>query len=66
MSGVFIEHLAFALGEEKFSVSESEQAGRLVSNAEVLRAAGFEYHHIARPRTSAYDLARCAVEPIPR
>lgn len=64
MSDVFVEHLTFALGEEKFSVSDSEQAGRLVSNAEGLAAAGFEYHHLARPRTSAYDLARRAVEPI--
>jgi len=54
---VFVGSFAHVLGERKFHVSESAAAGRLLSTAGDLEAAGFRWHHICEPATSAYDLA---------
>jgi 3-oxoacyl-[acyl-carrier-protein] synthase-3 len=62
--GVFVGSLGHALGERKVHVRESAAAGRLRSAPEDLEAAGFRWHHVCEPATSAYDLARAAVREI--
>jgi 3-oxoacyl-[acyl-carrier-protein] synthase III len=64
MDPVYAGAFSYALGERKFHVTESAAAGRLMSSAADLAEAGFEWHHICEPGTSAYDLARSAVAPI--
>lgn len=64
MHEVFIDHLTFQLGDETFSVDKSAEEGRTLSSSAVLKEAGFNAHHICRPQTSAYDLAREAVRQI--
>lgn len=54
----------YALGERKCHVDESAAAGRLFSSADDLRSAGFRWHHICEPATTAYDLAKAAVAAI--
>lgn len=61
-SGVFVESLAHALGDRRVHVGESAAAGRLGSARGDLEAAGFRWHHVCAPHTSAYELARAAVE----
>jgi 3-oxoacyl-[acyl-carrier-protein] synthase-3 len=63
-NSVYIDSFKYALGDRKCHVSDSAAAGRLFSSAEDLRAAGFCWHHICEPGTSAYDLASAAVRPI--
>jgi 3-oxoacyl-[acyl-carrier-protein] synthase-3 len=58
---VYVDHFSYALGERKCSVEESVEAGRTLSRASELDAAGFRYHHIAGDDTTGYDLARAAV-----
>ncbi len=60
MAEVFVSSFASSLGERKFHVSESAAAGRLLSTADDLESAGFRWHHICEPGTSAYDLAAAA------
>ena len=48
-------------GDRKVHVEESAAAGRLVSTAADLMEAGFRWHHMCEPTTTAYDLARAAV-----
>ena len=62
MSGVYLSHLATALGSERQSVEDAEAAGLLVSTAAALRSAGFETHHRCAADESAYDLAVRALE----
>jgi 3-oxoacyl-[acyl-carrier-protein] synthase-3 len=57
---VFVGSLAHSLGQQKFHVTESGAAGRLVSDAADLESAGFRWHHVCEPGTSAYDLAAAA------
>lgn len=57
---VFVGSFAHALGDRKFHVSESAAAGRLVSDASDLESAGFRWHHVCEPATSAYHLAAAA------
>lgn len=64
MQSVFISSFAYALGDRKCHVDESAAAGRLFSTAQDLRSAGFRWHHICEPGTSAYDLASAAVAAI--
>jgi 3-oxoacyl-[acyl-carrier-protein] synthase III len=40
-SSTYIDHCVFALGDQKVHVTESEAAGRLLSAAADLTAAGF-------------------------
>jgi 3-oxoacyl-[acyl-carrier-protein] synthase III len=57
---VFVDSFAHSLGDRKFHVTESAAAGRLVSDASDLESAGFRWHHVCEPATSAYDLAAMA------
>jgi 3-oxoacyl-[acyl-carrier-protein] synthase-3 len=61
---IFVDHLCYALGDETCSVEEAAARGRLLSSPEALREAGFCTHHVCRPDTSPYDLARRAVQNI--
>jgi len=61
---VFIDRLSFALGDETNTVEEAVEKGRTVSTAAALKEAGFKRHHVCRPGTTAYHLARRAVEGI--
>jgi len=60
----YVDGLSYALGERKALVEESAAAGRLVSAAGDLAGAGFRWHHVCEPGTTAYDLARAAVAPL--
>ncbi|HUP57843.1 MAG TPA: 3-oxoacyl-[acyl-carrier-protein] synthase III C-terminal domain-containing protein [Bdellovibrionota bacterium] len=64
MKEVFLSHVSYCLGGSSHSVEESGSAGRLISNASDLRAAGFSRHHLSPATETAYDLARGAVEGI--
>jgi 3-oxoacyl-[acyl-carrier-protein] synthase-3 len=57
---LFVDSFAYSLGDQKFHVTESAAAGRLVSDASDLESAGFRWHHVCEPATSAYDLAAMA------
>lgn len=62
----YVDHVAFALGEEERKIAASSKAGDLVSDLEALQDAGFQRHWTCKSGTTAYDLARRAVEQIPR
>lgn len=64
MSDVFIDHLSFKLGDETITVEKSAEKGRTISTASVLRESGFSEHHVCFSQTTAYDLARGAVQQI--
>jgi len=64
MNEVFLDHLSFELGDETCTVEESEQKGRTISTASVLRDSGFNEHHVCTSQTTAYDLANGAVRQI--
>lgn len=61
----YVGSFSAALGEQKHHIDDSAVAGRLFSAAADLRSAGFRWHHICDPGTSAYDLARTAVAGMP-
>lgn len=62
--GVFADGFTYALGDQRLHVTESAAAGLLLSDAADLAAAGFGWHHLCRPETSAYDLACEAVRKL--
>lgn len=64
MNSVYVDSFRYALGERKCHVSDSAAAGRLISTSEELQAAGFRWHYMCEPGTTAYDLASAAVRPI--
>ncbi|HEY2510427.1 MAG TPA: hypothetical protein VGI39_06215, partial [Polyangiaceae bacterium] len=64
LSDVFVQDFTFALGDESFDVGQSEERGRIRTAAGALRDVGFARHHVCSSSTTAYDLARRAVEPI--
>jgi 3-oxoacyl-[acyl-carrier-protein] synthase-3 len=64
MKDVFLDHLSFKLGDETSTVEESAEKGRTISTASVLRESGFNEHHVCHSQTTAYDLARGAVQQI--
>ncbi|MFQ5930813.1 MAG: 3-oxoacyl-[acyl-carrier-protein] synthase III C-terminal domain-containing protein [Nitrospiraceae bacterium] len=64
MSEVYVSHLSFELGDETHSVEEVVNSGKTLSSAAVLRDAGFVQHHVCRDGTTAYDLAKSAVERV--
>lgn len=63
---VYIHDFGYALGEITHTVEESVDAGRTISNAKVLRDAGFDVHHVCGPETSTYELARRTIEDVGR
>jgi 3-oxoacyl-[acyl-carrier-protein] synthase-3 len=60
----FVDHFAYALGDETFDVDRAVALERTLTTANALRDAGFARHHVCREGTTAYDLARRSVEPI--
>lgn len=64
MAGLYLDSIHYVLGDRAFSVEESAAAGRLDSAPETFKEAGFATHHLAAPGTSAYELAKRAVEPL--
>jgi 3-oxoacyl-[acyl-carrier-protein] synthase-3 len=60
MVDVYVDDFVYALGDRKAHITESEAAGLLLSSADDLADAGFRWHHVCEPPTSAYDLARAA------
>lgn len=61
---VYVDRFSFALGEMSATVAEAAAGGRTVTPAAALEEAGFEHHWVCGPESSAYDLARRAVEDI--
>jgi 3-oxoacyl-[acyl-carrier-protein] synthase-3 len=57
MLDVYVDHPVHALGETKRHVEESVRAHDTLSSAEELGEAGFVWHHVCGPASSAYDLA---------
>lgn len=57
MSDVYLSHLATALGSRSQTVEEAEAAGQLFSDANALRDAGFESHHVCPDDENGYHLA---------
>ena len=66
MRDTYIHHLTFSLGETPMMVEVSAAQGRTISSAAVLTEAGFAQHHVCGRATTAYDLARRAVQTIER
>lgn len=64
MRPVFVQDLAYALGDQRFSVEESSKAGRLLTEAQQFTEAGFAFHRLSSPNQSAYNLAVEAVSQI--
>ena len=64
MAAVFVNHLTYALGERRYTIADSIAAGRAGASAKRLEQAGFQYHHVCGEGTTAYDLARRALEGI--
>jgi 3-oxoacyl-[acyl-carrier-protein] synthase III len=60
----FVDSFSFALGDDTHDVDAAVALGRTLTAAPALKDAGFARHHVCRPGTTAYDLARRAVEPI--
>lgn len=61
MGETYVNELSFALGTRRETVEEAGAAGRLYSEAAVLRAAGFGHHHLCEDGANSYDLARACV-----
>ena len=64
MREVYVDHLSYALGDDERTLEAAATAGRLVSGAAALAEAGFRRHWCCKTETTAYDLAKRAVEPI--
>ncbi|HEY2981603.1 MAG TPA: 3-oxoacyl-[acyl-carrier-protein] synthase III C-terminal domain-containing protein [Anaerolineales bacterium] len=64
MTAAFVDHFSYALGNETRSVEETYRLDGITSTPAALISAGFRQHHVCRPGTTAYDLARAAVELI--
>ena len=61
---VYVQDLAYALGDVSGTVHEAESSGLLVSSAEALEEAGFQTHYRSSRSGTCIDLAIRAVEPI--
>ena len=66
MADFFADCFAYSLGERKLHVRQSAADGRLLSAADDLESAGFRWHHICEPDTSAYDLAAAVTSQLAR
>ena len=64
VTDVYLHDIGLALGEDTRRLEDSARAGLLVSRPDALRAAGFDQHWLARPGTTALDLAGSALEKI--
>ncbi len=64
MKETYISDLSYALGPLSATVEETAKKGLFVSNASVLKEAGFEKHYVSDSQITAYDLAREAVKKI--
>jgi 3-oxoacyl-[acyl-carrier-protein] synthase-3 len=64
MTEIFINHFCYALGDELHTVEDTHGRGLTVSNADILREAGFKQHYVCRPETTPYQLAHRAVKQI--
>ncbi|MFL5815614.1 MAG: 3-oxoacyl-[acyl-carrier-protein] synthase III C-terminal domain-containing protein [Bdellovibrionia bacterium] len=64
MKPVFVSHLAYALGEQVFSVEQSAEAKRIFSGPQQFRDAGFSEHRVCAPGTSPYALTHQAVSQL--
>jgi 3-oxoacyl-[acyl-carrier-protein] synthase-3 len=64
VSEVYVDHFAYALGEQSYELEESARSGRIFSRASDLAAAGFCRHHVCAPETTAYELARRCAEQL--
>ena len=64
MSDAYVDQLCYALGEIKRDLGETVAAGGTFSGERELHEAGFRCHRVCGPETTAYDLARRAVEGI--
>ncbi len=62
----YVNELSYSLGAQRESVEEAGAAGRLYSEPEVLRAAGFRQHHFCEAGTTSYDLARASAGELER
>ena len=60
MTDVYVDSFSYTLGERKTHVNESAAACRLLSSARDLETAGFRWHHLCAPATTAYELAKTA------
>ena len=61
MTRVYLNRIAFALGEIVREVEEAHRTGLVQSSPEQLRLAGFRSHHTCKRGTTSYDLASRAV-----
>ena len=61
MREVYVDHLAYALGDVVQTVQQAADHGRILTTVETLHKAGFTQHHVCGPETHAYELARRAV-----
>jgi 3-oxoacyl-[acyl-carrier-protein] synthase-3 len=60
----FVHDFSYALGDVEASVDDAAAAGRTFTAAATLREAGFARHHTCNDGTTAYDLARRAIDPL--
>jgi 3-oxoacyl-[acyl-carrier-protein] synthase III len=60
MPDFYVDSFSYTLGERRTHVKESAAAGRLLSRPQDLETAGFCWHHLCGPDTTAYDLAKSA------
>ena len=63
-NAVYVDHIGYALGEITRTVDEAAARGELLSSPAVLKEAGFYFHHVCGEGSTAYDLARRAVQNI--
>ena len=54
---VYVDGFSYALGSRTATVQESAAAGRTLTQADDLLAAGFRSHHMCREDETSYDLA---------
>lgn len=60
----YVIRIGTALGDEMRTVEATSEAGGLLTACSTLREAGFSQHHVCRENTTAYDLAKRAVEDL--
>lgn len=61
---IFIHDFSIATGDILSTVDQSAAANRLISDAGLLKEAGFSNHYMSSPSLTSFDLARNATEPL--